>query len=217
VPYRDTILATSEAQGKYKRQSGGRGQYGDVWLKIKPLPRGEGFNFVDAIKGGTVPSRFIPSVQKGIKESMKKGTLASYPMVDMEVTLFDGSYHSVDSSDIAFQIAASMGLRKIVEQAKPVLLEPIMELEVGVPDEFLGDINGDLNSRRGKILEVQPLGGKERIKVHVPLSELKDYSTSLRSLTQGRGIFNRKFSHYERVPDEIAQRIITQAKGSKGN
>jgi len=217
VPYRETILATSEAQGKYKRQSGGRGQYGDVWLKIKPLPRGEGFNFVDAIKGGTVPSRFIPSVQKGIKESMKKGTLASYPMVDMEVTLFDGSYHSVDSSDIAFQIAASMGLRKIVEQAKPVLLEPIMELEVGVPDEFLGDINGDLNSRRGKILEVQPLGGKERIKVHVPLSELKDYSTSLRSLTQGRGIFNRKFSHYERVPDEIAQRIITQAKGSKGN
>ncbi len=212
LPYRETIVTVGEAQGKYKRQSGGRGQYGDVRLKIRPLPRGEGFIFVDAIKGGTVPSRFIPSVEKGIKESMKKGTLVSYPMVDMEVTLFDGSYHSVDSSDIAFQIAASMGLRKAIEQAKPVLLEPIMELEVEVPDEFFGDINGDLNSRRGKILEVQPLGGKERIKVHVPLAELKDYSTSLRSLTQGRGIFSRKFSHYEKVPDEIAQKIIVQAK-----
>ncbi|MCD6317998.1 elongation factor G [Candidatus Aerophobetes bacterium] len=211
VPYRETITTVSEAQGKYKRQSGGRGQYGDVWLRVKPLSRGEGFNFVDAIKGGAVPSRFIPSVEKGVKEAMKKGILASYPMVDMEITLFDGSYHPVDSSDIAFQIAASMGLKKAVEQAKPILLEPIMELEVEVPSEFLGDINADLNSRRGKILEVQPLGGKERIKVRVPLAELKNYSTTLRSLTQGRGIFSRKFSHYERVPDEIAQKIINQA------
>ncbi|NQS88241.1 elongation factor G [Patescibacteria group bacterium] len=210
VLYRETIVTPSEAQGKYKRQSGGRGQYGDVWLRIKPLPRGEGFNFVDAIRGGTVPSRFIPAVEKGVKKAMKKGILASYPMVDIEITLFDGSYHSVDSSDIAFQIAASMGLKKAVEQAKPVLLEPIMELEVDVPSEFLGDINGDLNSRRGKILEVQLLGGKERIRAHVPLAELKKYSTILRSLTQGRGIFSRKFSHYERVPDEVAQKIIVQ-------
>ena len=212
VPYRESIIIPSEAQGKYKRQSGGRGQYGDVWLRIKPLPRGEGFNFIDAIRGGTVPSRFIPAVEKGVKGAMKKGILASYPMVDVEITLFDGSYHSVDSSDIAFQIAASMGLKKAVEQAKPILLEPIMELEVDVPSEFLGDINGDLNSRRGKILEVQPLGGKERIRTHVPLAELKKYSTILRSLTQGRGIFSRKFSHYERVPNEVAQKIIAQEK-----
>lgn len=211
VPYRETITTVSEAQGKYKRQSGGRGQYGDVWLRVRPLPRGEGFNFIDAIKGGSVPSRFIPSVEKGVKEAMKKGILASYPVVDVEITLFDGSYHPVDSSDIAFQIAASMGFKKAMEQAKPILLEPIMELEVEVPNEFLGDINGDLNSRRGKILEVQPLGDKERIKVRVPLAELKDYSTTLRSLTQGRGIFSRKFSHYERVPNEVAQKIITQA------
>ena len=208
IPYRETITTQAEAQGKYKRQSGGRGQYGDVWLRIKPLARGEGFRFVDEIKGGVVPARFIPSVEKGIKEAMKKGNLAHYPMVDMEVTLFDGSYHPVDSSDIAFQIAASMGLRKAVDTAAPVLLEPIMELEVEVPSECLGDVNGDLSSRRGRILEVQPLGGREKIRAQVPMAELRNYSTTLRSITQGRGIFTQKFSHYERVPDEIAQRII---------
>lgn len=215
IPYRETITTSSEAQGKYKRQSGGRGQYGDVWLRIKPLPRGEGFKFVDEIKGGVVPARFIPSVEKGIKEAMKKGNLAGYPMVDMEVTLFDGSYHSVDSSDIAFQIAASMGLRKAVDAANPILLEPIMELEVEVPSECLGDVNGDLSSRRGRILEVQPLGGREKIKANVPLSELRNYSTTLRSITQGRGSFTQRFSHYERVPDEIAQKIISQRKAKK--
>ncbi|RLE11503.1 elongation factor G [Candidatus Aerophobetes bacterium] len=215
IPYRETITASSEAQGKYKRQSGGRGQYGDVWLRIKPLPRGEGFKFVDEIKGGVVPARFIPSVEKGVREAMKKGNLAGYPMVDMEVTLFDGSYHSVDSSDIAFQIAASMGLRKAVDMANPILLEPIMELEVEVPSDCLGDVNGDLSSRRGKILEVQPLGGRERIKANVPLSELRNYSTTLRSITQGRGSFTQRFSHYERVPDEIAQKIISQRKSKK--
>jgi len=215
IPYRETITASSEAQGKYKRQSGGRGQYGDVWLRIKPLPRGEGFRFVDEIKGGVVPARFIPSVEKGIKEAMKKGNLASYPMVDMEVTLFDGSYHSVDSSDIAFQIAASMGLRKAVDAANPILLEPIMEVEVEVPSEYLGDVNGDLSSRRGKILEVQPLEERERIKAQVPLAELRNYSTTLRSITQGRGTFTQRFSHYERIPDEIAQKIISQRKSKK--
>jgi len=212
IPYRETITTTAEAQGKYKRQSGGRGQYGDVWLRIKPLPRGEGFRFIDQIRGGVVPARFIPSVEKGVKEAMKKGNLASYPMVDMEITLFDGSYHSVDSSDIAFQIAASMGLRKAVEAANPILLEPIVEIEIEVPSEYLGDVNGDLSSRRGKILEVQPLGGRERIKAHVPMAELRNYSTTLRSITQGRGTFTQKFSHYERVPDEIAQKIIAQRK-----
>jgi len=215
IPYRETITTTAEAQGKYKRQSGGRGQYGDVWLRIKPLPRGEGFRFVDEIRGGVVPARFIPSVEKGVREAMKKGNLANYPMVDMEVTLFDGSYHSVDSSDIAFQIAASMGLRKAVDAAKPILLEPIMEVEIEVPDECLGEVNGDLSSRRGKILEVQSLEDRKKIRAQVPLAEMRNYSTTLRSITQGRGTFTQTFSHYERVPDEIAQKIIARRKPKK--
>jgi len=214
VPYRETIAVSAEAQGRYKRQTGGHGQYGDVWLRVRPLPRGEGVRFIDKIKGGVVPSRYIPAVEKGVKEALKKGILASYPLVDLEVTLFDGTYHPVDSSDIAFHIAASIGLKRAVEQAKPILLEPIGELEVEVPDEFLGDANGDLNSRRGKILEVEPSQGRQRIRATVPLAELHNYSTSLRSITQGRGAFAKKFSHYERVPDEIAQRIITQIKKS---
>ena len=215
VPYRETITVSAEAQGRYKRQTGGHGQYGDVWLRVRPLPRGEGVRFIDKIKGGVVPSRYIPAVEKGVKEALKKGILASYSLVDLEVTLFDGTYHPVDSSDIAFHIAASMGLKKAVEQAKPILLEPIGELEVEVPDEFLGDANGDLNSRRGKILEVEPSQGRQRIRATAPLAELHNYSTSLRSITQGRGAFTKKFSHYERVPDEIAQRIIAQAKKSR--
>jgi elongation factor G len=214
VPYRETITLSTEAQGRYKRQTGGHGQYGDVWLRVRPLPRGEGFRFVNKIKGGVVPSRYIPSVEKGVKEALTKGILASYRLVDLEVTLFDGTYHPVDSSDIAFHIAASIGLKKAVEQAKPILLEPIVELEVEVPDEFLGDANGDLNSRRGKILEVESSQERQKIRAIVPLAELHNYSTSLRSITQGRGAFAKKFSHYERVPDEIAQRIIAQAKKS---
>jgi elongation factor G len=215
IPYRETITIPAEAQGKYKRQSGGRGQYGDVWLRIRPLARGKGFKFINEIKGGAVPSRYIPAVEKGVKEAMKRGFLASYPLVDIEVTLFDGTYHPVDSSDIAFQIAASMGIRKTVEQAKPILLEPIAEIEVEVPDKFLGDASGDLNSRRGRILAVESFKNTKKIKVHIPFSELSNYSTQLRSLTQGKGTFRRKFSHYERVPDEIAQRIIAQAKKSQ--
>lgn len=212
VPYRETITVPAEAQGKFKRQTGGHGQYGDVWLRVKPLPRGEGFKFVNRIKGGVVPSRYIPSVEKGVREALKKGNLASQPLIDLEVTLFDGSYHSVDSSDIAFHVAGSMGLKKAVEQAKPILLEPIVELEVEVPDEFLGDANGDLNSRRGKILEVEPFQGGQRIRATLPLAALHNYSTTLRSITQGRGQFAKKFSHYERVPGETAQRIIAQVK-----
>jgi len=215
VPYRETIAATAEAQGRYKRQTGGHGQYGDVWLSIKPLTRGEGFKFVNKIKGGVVPSRYIPAVEKGVKEALKKGSLSSYPMVDIEVTLFDGTYHPVDSSDIAFQIAASMGLKKAIEQAKPFLLEPIAEVEVEVPDEFMGETNGDLNSRRGRILEVEPFAGRQRIKACVPLAELHNYSTVLRSITQGQGTFLKKFSHYEKAPDEAAQKIIAQAKEAK--
>ncbi len=212
VPYRETIVVAAEAQGRYKRQTGGHGQYGDAWLRIQPLGRGEGFRFVDKIKGGTVPSRYIPAVEKGVKEALKKGILASCPVVDIEVTLFDGSYHSVDSSDIAFQIAASMGFKKALQEAKSILLEPIAEVGIEVPDEFLGETNGDLNSRRGRILEVEPFGGRQRVKARVPLAELHNYSTSLRSITQGEGTFTKKFSHYERAPDEVAQKIIAQAK-----
>lgn len=217
IPFRETITAQAEAQGKYKRQSGGRGQYGDAWLRIKPLPRGEGFKFVDEIKGGVVPARFIPSIEKGLKEAIKKGNLANYSIVDIEVALFDGSYHAVDSSDIAFQIAASMGLRKAIDAANPILLEPIMELEVETPSEYMGDISGDLSSRRGKILEVQPLGGLEKIKALVPLTNMRKYSTTLRSITQGRGVFTQKFSHYEKVPDEVTQKIIEARKQKKEN
>jgi len=212
VPYRETLTTAAEAQGRYKRQTGGHGQYGDVWLRIQPLARGEEFRFVDKIKGGTVPSRYIPAVEKGVRKALKKGILASCPVVYIEVTLFDGSYHSVDSSDIAFQIAASMGFKKALQEANSILLEPIAEVEIEVPDEFMGETNGNLNSRRGRILEVEPFGGRQRIKAHVPLAELHNYSTSLRSITQGEGTFAKKFSHYERAPDEVAQKIIAQAK-----
>ena len=215
VPYRETISTPAEAQGRYKKQTGGRGQFGDVWLRIKPLPRGERFKFVDKIKGGSVPNRFIPSVEKGVKAALKKGFLSSYPMVDIEITLFDGSYHSVDSSDIAFQVAGSMSLKNAVEKANPIMLEPIAQVEVEIPSEFLGEINGDLNSRRGRILEIQPLGSREKIKAYVPVAEMHNYSTRLRSLTQGSGIFRKRFSHYEKLPEEISQRIIAQAKEKK--
>jgi elongation factor G len=215
VPYRETIAATAEAQGRYKRQTGGHGQYGDVWLRVKPLARGEGYKFVDKIKGGAIPSRYIPAVEKGVKEVLGKGILASYPVVDIEVTLFDGTYHQVDSSDIAFQIAGSIGLKKAVGQARLLLLEPIAEIEVEIPDEFMGETNGDLNSRRGRILEVEPFAGQQKIKAYVPLAGLHNYSTALRSMTQGRGTFTKKFSHYEKAPDEVVQRIIAEAKEAK--
>jgi len=215
IPYRETITAVAESQGRYKRQTGGHGQYGDVWLRVKPLARGEGIKFVDKIKGGAVPAKFIPSVEKGVRETTKKGFLASYPLIDMEVTLFDGTYHPVDSSDIAFQIAASIGLKKAVENAKPVLLEPIMEIEVEIPDEFLGETNGDLNSRRGRIMQVESFKNRKRIKAYVPAAELPSYSTRLRSITQGKGTFKKKFSHYERVPEEIMQKIISQVQADK--
>ncbi|GAI74932.1 unnamed protein product, partial [marine sediment metagenome] len=172
-------------QGRFKRQTGGHGQYGDVWLRVKPLARGEGFKFVNKIKGGAVPSRYIPAVEKGVKETLGKGILASCRVIDIEVTLFDGTYHQVDSSDIAFQIAGSMGLKKALEQARLFLLEPIAEVEVEIPDEFMGETNGDLNSRRGRILEVEPFAGQQRIKAYVPLAGLHSYSTALRSMTQG--------------------------------
>jgi elongation factor G len=212
IPYRETIKGRSEAQGKYKKQSGGRGQYGDCHLRIEPLARGSDFEFVDAIVGGVIPGKFIPAIEKGVVECMEKGVLAGYPVVDVKVACFDGSYHNVDSSEMAFKVAASMAFKKAFNEAKPVILEPIYNIEVRVPDEYMGDIMGDLSSRRGKIQGMDADGKFQVIKAAVPLSELYRYSTTLRSMSQGRGIHSREFSHYEEVPGDVTQKIIDEAK-----
>jgi elongation factor G len=215
IPYRETIKGKAEAQGKYKRQSGGRGQYGDVWLRLEPLTRGTGFEFVNEVVGGVVPSKYIPSVEKGVIETMNEGLLAGHKVMDVKVTIYDGTYHVVDSSDLAFKIAGSMGFKNAASVAKPVLLEPIYNLEVMVPEEFMGDVMGDLSSRRGKILGMDREGSFQNIKAQAPLAELYKYSTSLRSMTQGRGIHTREFSHYEEVPREIAEKIIKESQAEK--
>lgn len=215
VPYKETIRASASAQGKLKKQSGGRGQYGDTWLKVEPLPHGAGFEFVDKIVGGAVPRNYIPAVEKGVREAMGNGYLAGYPMVDVRVTLYDGSYHDVDSSDMAFKIAASMGFKNAVEKAKPVLLEPIMNMEVAVPDECMGDVIGDLNSRRGKVLGMDTKGHTQVIKSRVPMSEVLKYAPDLRSITSGRGEFHMEFSHYEELPGHLAEKVVKEAKARK--
>jgi len=208
VAYKETICRETTAEGKYIHQSGGRGQYGHVWLKVKPKERGEGFEFIDGIKGGIIPKEFIPAVKKGVKEAMDKGVTAGYPMVDMEVTLYDGSFHEVDSSEIAFKIAASQALQGAAKKANPIILEPIMKLEVVIPSEFFGDVIGDLNRRRGIIEETKDRINLKVIDAKTPLAEMFGYATSLRSLTQGRGTFTMEFDHYDKVPNSIAQEII---------
>ena len=208
VAYKETVKEEASAEGKYIRQSGGRGQYGHVCLRIKPKKRGEGFEFRDAIKGGIIPQEFIPAVKKGVKEAINKGVLAGYPMVDMEVTLYDGSFHEVDSSDIAFKIAAIQAVQEGSKKAGLILLEPIMRIEVVVPEEFFGDVIGDLNRRRGIIEETKDRGELKVIEGKVPLGEMFGYATGLRSLTQGRGIFTMEFDHYDKVPEQISQEVI---------
>ena len=208
VPYKETITRSIKMQGKFKRQSGGRGQYGDVWIEIHPLEHGKGFEFVDKVVGGAIPRNFIPSAEKGIVKAMLEGVIAGYPVVDMQVILFDGSYHDVDSSDMAFQIAGSMALKKAVSTAGPVLLEPVMEIEVFIPEEYLGAVSGDLNSRRGRTLGMEAKGKTQALRASVPLSEMFTYASDLRSLTQGKGSFTMKFSHYEQVPGKMAQPVI---------
>lgn len=213
VPYKETIKGSAKSEYKHKKQSGGRGQYGHVYLQLDPLPRGEGYEFVDKIVGGAIPRNYIPAVDKGIRSAMEEGVLAGYPVVDVRVTLYDGSFHTVDSSDLAFQIAGSMAFKKGMPMANPILLEPIYELEVIVSDSFMGDVIGDLNSRRGRILGMTPLGdGMQSIKATVPLAEVLKYSIDLRSITQGRGEFNMKFSTYEEVPSQLAEQIIAAAR-----
>ncbi len=215
IPYKETVKGRSEAQGKYKKQTGGRGQYGDTWIRIEPLQRGGGFEFVDDIFGGAVPRNFIPSVEKGVRDAMKKGILAGYPIVDLKVTLYDGSYHDVDSSDMAFQIAASMGLQKGFMEANPILLEPVMNVEVVTPSEQAGDVIGDLNSRRGRIMGMEPAGETASVRAQVPMAEMLTYETTLRSMTGGRGGYSMEFSHYEEVPAFIAEKVIKEAKTEK--
>ncbi len=216
IPYRETIRGVvADSEYKHKKQSGGRGQYGHVHLKLEPLHRGKGYEFVDGVVGGVVPGRFIPAVEKGVVEAMDRGVISGHKVVDVKVTLFDGSSHPVDSDEISFKIAASMAFRKGFKDAKPILLEPIYELEVLVPDEHMGDIMGDISGRRGKILGMEGEGSYQKIKAHVPLKELYKYANILRSMTQGRGVFVQKFSHYEEVPKEVADRIITEAQKDK--
>ena len=215
VPYKETIKGTTKVQGKYKKQSGGKGQYGDTWLEMSPLPKGSGFEFEDKVVGGSIPRQYIPAVEKGIVEAMPHGILAGYPVTDFKVALYDGSYHDVDSSEMAFKIAASMGFKKGLEMCKPVLLEPIMKIEVVVPDEYMGDIMGDMNSRRGKIIGVEAKGNNQVVKASVPMAEVLKYAPDLRSMTGGRGTFTMEFDHYEEVPGQIAEKIIEAAKKEK--
>jgi elongation factor G len=215
IPYKETVKGRSEVQGKYKKQTGGRGQYGDVWLKIEPLQRGGGFEFVDDIFGGAVPRNFIPSVEKGVRECMKRGIFAGYPVVDLKVTLYDGSYHDVDSSDMAFQIAASMGLQKGFVEAHPILLEPVMNIEVTAPSDHAGDVIGDLNGRRGRIVGMEPEGEVVSVRAQAPMSEMLTYESSLRSMTGGRGGYSMEFSHYEEVPAHLAEKVVAAAKAEK--
>ena len=215
VPYKETIRGSASAQGRQKKQTGGHGQFGDTWIKVEPLPHGAGFEFVDKIVGGAIPRNYIPAVEKGIREAMAVGHLAGYPMVDVRATLYDGSYHDVDSSDMAFKIAASMGFRNAVEKAKPVLLEPIMNLEVAVPDECMGDVIGDLNSKRGKVVGMETKGHTQVIKSKVPMAEVLKYAADLRAITSGRGEFQLEFGHYEEMPAHLAERIVKEAQARK--
>ncbi len=216
IPFRETIRGrANEIEYKHKKQTGGRGQFGHVWIKLEPLPRGGGFEFEDAIVGGVVPGRFVPAVEKGLVEAMESGVVAGYKVVDVKVTLFDGSYHDVDSDEHSFKIAGRMAFKKAFKEAKPILLEPIYEIEVIVPEDCMGDTMGDISSRRGKILGVDTDGSNQIIKALVPLKELFRYSTNLRSMTQGRGIHKQKFHHYEEVPREVVEKIIAEYEKHK--
>jgi elongation factor G len=214
VAYKETLRKAVEAEGKFIRQTGGRGQYGHVWLRVEPREPGSGFEFINKIVGGVVPKEYIPAVEAGVREAMQTGVLAGYPVLDVAVTLFDGSYHEVDSSEMAFKLAASIGFKAAAQKADPVLLEPVMAVEVLVPEEYMGDVIGDLNARRGRIegMEAKP-GGVQAIRGFVPLAEMFGYATDLRSRTQGRGTYTMQFSHYEEAPRHVAEQVIKAQSG----
>jgi elongation factor G len=209
VPYRETFrTGAREVQGRHKKQSGGRGQFGDCWIHVEPQPSGEGYLFEDAIVGGSIPRQFIPAVDKGIQEAAARGVLAGYPVIDFKVTCYDGSYHNVDSSEMAFKVAGSIAFKKAAEQGKVVLLEPVMTVTVAVPDSFMGDVIGDLSSRRGKVLGSESQSGVTEVKAHVPMAEMLKYAPTLNSMTGGQGTFFMEFSHYEECPPNITEQVI---------
>jgi len=216
VPYRETIRGRADVQGRHKKQTGGHGQYGDCKIKMEPLPRGGEFEFVNDIFGGAIPKNFIPAVEKGIKDAAARGYLAGFPMTDFKVILYDGSYHDVDSNDLSFQMAGRIAFKKAMEQAKPTLLEPVMGVEITVPDEFAGTIMGDLNSRRGRIQGMDNKGGNTVVKAEVPMAEMLTYGADLTSMTQGRGSFNMEMHHYDVVPSQLQEKIIDKAKAERG-
>jgi elongation factor G len=215
VPYKETIKGKTSLQSRYKKQTGGRGQFGDVWLEIEAMPRGGDFEFVNKIVGGAVPRQYIPAVEKGLREAMVEGVQAGYPVTDVRVTLYDGSFHAVDSSEMAFKIAASMGFKKGFMECNPVILEPIVNLDVTVPDDFMGAVIGDLNSRRGKVMGMDPQAGEQIVKAQVPMAEILSYAPDLRSMTEGRASFIISFSHYEEIPAHLTEKIIEEAASRK--
>ena len=215
VPYRETILGGAKGQGKYKKQTGGRGQYGDVWLEIAPLKRGDGFEFENKIFGGSIPRNYVPAVEKGVKEALVDGVVAGFPLIDVKVTVYDGSFHPVDSSDMAFKIAASMAFKKVAGDAQPIILEPVMNVEIQVPEAYMGDVIGDLNSKRGRILGMDSEGNSQLVKAHVPLSEIGRYASELRSITHGQGSYRMEFFSYEQVPPQVTEKIVKERQSEK--
>jgi elongation factor G len=217
IAYRETITAEAEGQGRHKKQSGGRGQFGDCWIRMKPGPRGSGYEFINAIKGGVIPTKYVPSVDRGIREASERGVVAGYPLVDFTVECYDGSYHSVDSSDIAFKLAGSLAFRNVASKCRPILLEPVVEVAVTTPDEYVGDIMGDLTSRRGKVQGMEPENGRTTVRAMVPEAELYKYAATLRSITQGRAHHTRKLAGYDPAPDHVAQQIRKEREAEEAS
>jgi elongation factor G len=215
VPYRETITAPAEAQGKFKKQTGGRGKYGDVHLRLEPLERGTGYEFADAVVGGVVPNRFIPAVEKGVLETMQAGPLSGSRVIDMKVTIFDGSHHSVDSDELSFKVAASMGFKSAFEKCRPIILEPIYNVTVFTPEDYMGEVLADMNTRRGRVAGMDQAGDLKTVSAQVPLGELYQYINALRSMTQGQGYYEMEFSHYEQVPSNVQTDIIKEFKAQK--
>jgi elongation factor G len=215
IPYRETIRGNADVQGRHKKQTGGHGQFGDCWIRMEPLPRGGGFEFANAVFGGSIPKNYIPAVEKGILETSERGFLAGYPMVDFKVTVYDGSYHDVDSSELAFKLAARKAFRAAMTTAKPTLLEPVMNVEIQAPVEYAGDLMGDLNSRRGRISGMDTQGSTQILKAHVPMAEMLSYQSDLTSMTQGRASFSMEFDHYDYVPQLQADKIVAAAKAAR--